>query len=269
VHNSIRKRLTLAFIGVAVCPLLLVGAILAWQSFTAQERQALYLQRHVVQHVTAQVTAFFQELENELGIVSQAEGLHGLNRDQQRVLLSQLLAYQGVFDELVLLDDRGQEQLFLSRLGLPPSALKNRSRAEEFAIPKTTGRAYYSPMRFDQVTREPLMTISVPALDARTGLLGGVLVSVVRVKKIWDMMAEVQVEPGQSVFITDSGGASVAHRNPSVVLRGTRFDAPGQDGINPGLTGARVVLAAGTVSLGGQAFHVVAEQVLSRPLPKP
>ena len=36
MRNSIRTRLTLAFIGVAVVPLLLVGVVLAWQSLNAQ-----------------------------------------------------------------------------------------------------------------------------------------------------------------------------------------------------------------------------------------
>ena len=36
MHYSILARLTLAFIGVAVVPFLLVGVVLAWQNFTSQ-----------------------------------------------------------------------------------------------------------------------------------------------------------------------------------------------------------------------------------------
>ena len=87
MRNSIRKRLTIAFIGLAVGPLLLVGVVLAWQSFTTQQQQALNLQREVAQRVSTQVTAFFEELENELRVVSQVQGLQELDRDRQHRLV--------------------------------------------------------------------------------------------------------------------------------------------------------------------------------------
>jgi PAS domain S-box-containing protein len=266
MRNSIRTRLTIAFIGVATGPLLLVGIVLAWQSFAVQRQQALSSQRQVAQRVAIQVTAFFQKLEDELRLVSQVQGLHGLDRDQQRALLSRQLAYQDVFEELVLLDSQGQEQIVLSRLGLTPTTLNSRASADEFVIPQTTNQAYYSPIHLDQTSGEPLMTIAVPLSDARTGLVEGVLVAKARIKKIWQLVADIQLEPGQSVYIVDAQGDVAAHQNPSVVLRGTHFNAPDRDGVHPGLTGSRVVLATDTVRLGEQAFHVVAEQTVSEAL---
>src|ERR1043165_1039561 len=72
---SIRVRLTIAFMGLAIGPLLLVGVVLAWRSYTLQQQQALYLQRQMAQRVATQVTAFFAELENELRVVSKVQGL--------------------------------------------------------------------------------------------------------------------------------------------------------------------------------------------------
>ena len=55
MRGSIRKRLTLVFIGLALGPLLLVGIILAWQSFITQEQQALNLQRvNILSQATSQ-----------------------------------------------------------------------------------------------------------------------------------------------------------------------------------------------------------------------
>src|SRR5262249_54959518 len=92
------------------------------------------------------------------------------------------------------------------------------------------------------------------------------LVSEVRLKTIWELIADIQVSPGQSVYIVDAQEKVVAHRNPSVVLRGTHFDVPNQDGIRPGLTGVKVVLAVHTVRIGEQAFTIVVKQGSSEPL---
>jgi methyl-accepting chemotaxis protein len=266
MRNSISKRLAVAFIGLAVGPLLLVGVALAWQSFTTQEQQALSLQREVARRVSTQVTAFFEGLENELRVVSQVQGLQELDRDRQHSTLTELLLYQDVLEALVLLDSQGQEQIHLSRFGLTAADQGDRAEADEFVIPQTSGEVYYSPVRFEETTGEPLMTIAVPLLDARTGLVDAVLVSDIRIKSIWDLIADIRVSPGQSVYIADAAGRVIAHRNPSVVLRNTSFDLPDQDGIQPGLTGTSTVLAVDTTRFGEQEFNVVAEQTASEAL---
>jgi methyl-accepting chemotaxis protein len=140
------------------------------------------------------------------------------------------------------------------------------ARADDFVIPQTSGQVYYSPVRFEEIRGEPLITIAVPLPDARTGLVDGVLVSEVRMKTIWELMADIRIGPGQNVYIVDAQDKVVAHPNPSVVLRGTRFHVPEQDGVQTGLTGSSVVLAVDTVRLGRQAFHIVVEQVRSEAL---
>ncbi|MBE7556496.1 MAG: GAF domain-containing protein [Anaerolineales bacterium] len=259
MRSSIRVRLTIAFIGLAIGPLLLLGVILAWQSFTVQEQQALNSQRELARRVSTQVTAFFGELEDQLLVINQVQGLRGLDSDKQRSILSELLSYQRVFEELVLLDDQGQEQIHLSRTN-PLIPLGNRTGTDEFDLPRTKGEIYYSPVRFDEATGEPLMTIAVPLFDPRSGQVDEVLVSETRIKTIWDLIANVQVGPGQSVYIVDAQDKVVAHRNPSVVLRGTTFNIPDHDGLQPGLTGSNTILAAEAIRFGPQEFNIVVEQ---------
>ncbi|MBN1875014.1 MAG: PAS domain S-box protein [Anaerolineae bacterium] len=289
MHSSIRTRLTLAFISLAISPLLLVGVVLARQSFIMQRRQSLDLQREVARRVATQVMAFFEELENELRLTSQMQGLSKLNRDKQFNVLSELLAYRDIFEELVLLDNRGQEQIHISRRNVV-TTLRDRSQAAEFIALQTTDQAYYSPVRFDELTGEPLIIIAVPLSDLRTGQMDGVLVAEIRIKKIWNIIGDVRLSPGQSVYIVNAEGQVVAHRNPSVVLRGVTFPVPDQDGIQPGLasvnpilvedthpapsikswvawlTGPNVVLAVDTVRFGAQEFNIIAEQAVAESL---
>jgi PAS domain S-box-containing protein len=266
MRSSIRKRLTLAFIGLSIGPLFLVGIILAGQSFTTQEKQALNLQREVARRVSSEAKAFLDELESELRLVGQAQGLHKLDLDKQRDILAELLVYQNAFESLALLDSQGQERVHLARSGTMTKIDVNRAQTDEFVIAQSSGQSYYGPVHFDAITGEPFITIAVPLLDVRTGLADGVLISEVRFRRIWDLIMNLQTSPGQSVYIIDTQDKVIAHRNPSVVLRGTTFHVPNQEGIHPGLTGSSVVLAVDKVHLGGQTFYVVAEQTVAEAL---
>jgi GAF domain-containing protein/HAMP domain-containing protein len=64
----------------------------------------------------------------------------------------------------------------------------------------------------------------------------------------------------------DVQGRVIAHRDPSVVLRGTHFAVPDQDGIHAGLDGSQVVLATERIQLGEQVLDVVAEKMVPEAL---
>lgn len=262
MRNSIRTRLILAFVGLAIGPLLVVGALLTWQSFTVLERQALTLQQEAAKRVSSQIAAFFQKLENELRFTIQTQYLGELDQDQQQSILANLLAYESAFEELRLLNSQGHEVAGVYRVGLAPTEGTDRSQADEFVVPQTTGQIYYSPVRYDQTTNEPIITIAAPVINLRTGSVDNVLVSVARIKTVWNIIAGIQVSPGQSVYIVAAEEKVVAHRNPSIVLRGTIFAVPERGGLQPGLSGERVVLAFDTLSLGQQQFTVVSEQTV-------
>ncbi len=87
MQNSIRRRLTIAFIGLAIGPLLLVGLVLGVQSFTVQRQQAITLQRQIARHVSAEMRSFIRELESGLAMVVRGRGMLELERDQQQASL--------------------------------------------------------------------------------------------------------------------------------------------------------------------------------------
>ena len=265
MRNSIRGRLILVFVGLAIGPLLAVGTILAWRSFSSLQQQSLILQQEVARRVDSQVAAFFQELESELRFTIQTQELANMNQDHTSAL-SDLLAYQPAFDELHLLNRRGQEQAGVYRLSLGDATPVDRLQADEFVIPTTTGQVYYGPAFYNESTNEPLMIIALPVVNLRTGAVDGVLVAVARIKKVWDIIAGLNVSQGQSIYIVDAEGKVVAHRNPSVVLRTSHFEVPQQNGIQSGLDDERVVLAFDTMSLGQQQLSIVAEQKLAEAL---
>ncbi len=78
-----------------------------------------------------------------------------------------------------------------------------------------------------------------------------------------NVLAGMPVGEGESVYIVSEEGRLIAHRNPSVVLRGTRFQVPAEDGLYPGLDSPQVVLAFETIQFGEQSLRVVAEKSTS------
>jgi len=263
MQNSIRTRLAITFVALAASLLLVVGAVLAWQSYTTDQQQAIALQSELASRISAQVASYMQLQESALNELINVRGLNNINRSQQTKLLSELMTFTDAFDSLALLNSEGQEQIVVSRTEIVEQ-LSNHSSSAEFTIPKFTKEIYYSSVRFSEETGEPFLYISLPILDTRTGEVLNVLIANVRFKPIWDLLASISLEEGSNAYIVDVQNRIIAHNNPSVVLRNTNFAVPDQSGVYQGVGGNNVVLAIKKVILGQQEFTIVAETPTSQ-----
>ena len=266
--TSIRRRLTMHFILLAVVPLLAVAGVVAKHAFTEQKRQAMIVQREVAQQVAFRTQEFIHGLVDRLNLANQLNNLTTMDEAQRnRVLLSLLQFGRKPFETLALLDKNGRELIRISRYaGLSFASLEDRYNQDEFKRPMATVNPYYGPVRFNPVTGEPLMTIAAPLIDLKQGEPNGVLVAEARLKHFWDLIARMRLGKGENVFIVDSNGRVVAHRNPSVVLSGTVFPHTDKEGITRGLSNNLAVLASNQMKLGEETFTVIAERNLSEAL---
>jgi len=267
MRNSLRVRLTLIFIGLAIGPLLLVGIVLAQRSFTVEQDQALNLQNQVARQASAQAEAFLRAVESDLLLLgSELRNLGQPDRGQQLGLLLGKFsssAYGNVYEELILLDNEGQEVLRLARLEVIPSEqLINRAGSDEFEQAKATGETYFGPVQFDD-TGEPFMNIAIPLFRLRSVQLDNVLVAKIRFRRVGNLRAAVQEsgsQTSQTVYMIDSAGRVVAHQDSSFNLQGSQFNLAEQEaGSQTGLDGTEVVLGTDDIQLGEQVFTVVAE----------
>jgi signal transduction histidine kinase/HAMP domain-containing protein len=264
--NSLRFRATLIFVSLAVAPIILVGVIIGQRSFVSLEQQSLALQREVAASVGGEIRAFIRGRENELILLDKIYGLGILESEQQRAILSNMLLYQRLYQEIALLNTEGQEQIRLSRSGvILDDALKSRASHEEF-LRARDGGSYFGPVRFDETIREPLLTISVPLIDPRSGQVISVLVAELRFKRIWDLLAELEFPNEGDAYVIDQAGQVVAHRNPAIVLRNTTIALPEADGRAVGLSGTDIIVARDLLQFGNQELVVVAEQPVSNAL---
>jgi len=266
--NSIRTRLTMAFLVLAVGPLLIVGLLITLRTYRVQTQGAIMLQREVAGHLSSRVQSFIHELESALQMVVHIQDFKKLGQKQQKQVLSIFQSRRSTFDELILLDAAGGTTSYLSRLKLyQDQSLSPQKESDSFKAPMAEGVTYFGPVRFKAASGEPLMKMAVPIISLNTGKPEGVLVADVRLKEIWDLVASIRPGRKGHSFIVDSKNRVVAHRNPSVVLRGTLFDASGVvDGVQIGLNGQKSVLVSQKLNFGDQHFHVVVENPVSEAL---
>jgi signal transduction histidine kinase len=268
MFRSIRRQWTLTFIGLAITPLLLTALVISSASFRAQEERALALQHEVTRRISAQITALVGQIENEMGQLIRVGDFTELSAHDQGQRLSELLSYEDGLESISLVDVRGHERARVERMRhVPELELGDWSQTGEFHQPSTTGEIFYGSLIYDDATGEPLMNIAYPLNSLRTDdLVEGVLIGQMRIKKVWDLLRDGDIEWSEEIYIVDQRDRIVAHASPSVVLRGTTFTLPGEPGITTGLNEEQVVMAWETIQFGEQTLFIVAEQPVSQAL---
>lgn len=264
MFHSLRYRLTAIFIGLAIGPLILVAIAIEYRSFSSLEQQSLTLQRELATRVGDELQTFIEERTRELVLLNGLENLASLPPNRQGAALGILLSRQQIYQSLVLVDIKGQEWAAVSRHdGTGGAQVRQWAEEEAFLFPLTQGEFYYSPVSFDENTHEPMMLVSIPVTDLRSGAITFVLVANLKLKPIWDLLSHTELSSASDVYVTDRAGHVLAHRNPSVVLRGTMADIPARDGRATGLTGNKVFAVKKVLHFGQQEFVIIAEQPVS------
>lgn len=260
--HSIRSRLILIFVGLALIPMIFVVGILTLNSVNSLENETLNLQKQITLRAAAEIDAYLQERTNELVTLNKIHAIDALDITEQQSLLANLLAFQQNYQELTLLDAGGNELIHLSRSTVYTNQdLQSRRDDTIFREPASSGDIYYSPVMINAETREPLITIAIPIQDLETGNLAFVLAGDVRFRPIWDIVSTIErLGEYHDVYVTDTSGRLVAHADSALILAGTRIDIPDTNGRRKGLLGNDVVLSRQSLNYGSQELIVIAER---------
>ncbi|MCF6187939.1 MAG: hypothetical protein L3J49_10780 [Desulfobulbaceae bacterium] len=116
MFKSIRTRLTTAFLCLAILPILVVGSLLSYKSFTALKEAAVSHQNSEAARISIAVDDYIRGLEHILMLTSQAHKFMNLNRGEQEGVLEELLAYENRFQELSLIANNGMELIRVNRI---------------------------------------------------------------------------------------------------------------------------------------------------------
>lgn len=263
MFKSIRWRLTSIVVVLAIFPLAAAGLVIGIRSYNSQTEQSIDFQTEIARGVAKDIEAFVDERELELRIISEARDLQSASPETQNNLLLEILGVDTAFDELAVLNSEGHEVAHQSRLAvISPADYRDRGDRDEFLVPTDLSngesQTYYGPVRVDEVSGELVMTISIGLEDLRSGAISHVLAAELRLQQIGDLLRNI--ESTEHVYLVDDTNRVIAHTNPSVVLRDTRFDVPDEAGIGSGLDENNVVIATYPIALGSQTIHVVTER---------
>ena len=258
---SIRLRLQIAFMGLTMVSILLTGVGLGWHGYDHRVAEAHARQQELARRVAVEVRTALQNFGSELEISIRLTDFVRLEKAERERVLTRLLATRSHFREIRYLDRSGVKTLHVSNVSIAESGQTgNFGETSEFRVPAQTGKALYGPVRHNASDNEPLMLVSIPIKDARSGALDGVLVAELRFKPIWNMIAGLVLEAGEDVYLLDPEGRVIAHRNPSIVLRESRLRLVSDTNRQPGLRGNAAFLASQAFEVGQQSFRVVAER---------
>ena len=134
--GSLRFRLSLIFIGLAVIPTILVSAIFGFRAFATLEEQSLAMQRKVADRVSGELGAFIRVYEHEMNTLDSVYELGTANPGTQRAILDTLLEHERTYQEIALIDVAGREQYRTSRFDISTeNAPTDWLERDEFQVP--------------------------------------------------------------------------------------------------------------------------------------
>lgn len=265
MQNSLRFRLIIILVTLAIGPLILVGVIVAQRSFIFEQNQAYDLQDQVAQNASSEVESVFFGINNDLNTMgNEVRSLENPDQAQQlSILLSGISSgsYRDFYTELTLLDSNGREIVRLSPTEIVPNTmLTSRSEQDEFKQPVATHDTYYSPVLFEKDTGQAYITIAIPLFVPRSATLNGVLIANVRLDAIGNVLGRVQVGKDQTIYLTDASGRVVAIQDRTRNIADGQIQLPRSVATQVGLNGDNVILAPERIQLGDQVLYVVAEK---------
>jgi len=264
-RHSIRWRLLLALTALAAFSVILTALVLGWRDYQLNIDMAQQHRHERARRVAVELRSELWGMERTLGKGAQLVDFLRLSEPEREKFLERLLADRQRYREVFFVEADGHERLHLSNVRVRNDHPHFRGDLDEFTVPMRTGRVYFGAAYHDPDNNEPLMLLGVPLKDVRHDRIGGVLVTEVRLRPVWDMIAALVLEAGEDVYLLDQEYRLIAHRNPSLVLRESRL-RPLPDRYQTGLHGHAVLLAAESFEIGQRRFMVVAERSLTQSL---
>ncbi len=267
--NSLRVRLTLIFIGLAILPLIIAGGVVVQTTNVAAKGQAIVLESQIAQNAASKVTNYLYGLtQNLFDLGDQISSLSMSIDLPDRALYSALMSnefgignYGNDYEELTLLNPQGKEIVRISHeIAVPDNQLLDHSKSNDYLQPASTRQAYYSPVSVDTSTGQPYFTISVPLSESSNvkAQLKGVLIAKIGLSSLESVLTQAQPGPNQTLYITDAEGKVFIPFN----IQTGRIALPAGTDIQTGLEHANSVLSATKIQLplSFQTLYVVAEQ---------
>ncbi|MDH3674865.1 MAG: cache domain-containing protein [Anaerolineae bacterium] len=217
---SLARSLATTFVVLSGLSLLLLTFFQAVLNFQTQRGVAAAQQQVISLEVADEVNSFIEQNFSTLETASVVGRPLTGNAGERQLLLESLLAVRPAFRETALLNSRGQEVTKQSRLEvITPDDLLDRADSDLFNQ-INRGQRYIGPVRVDEVTNEPIVSIAIP-VENPFGVIQGALVADVNLKFLWDLVDKLKIGENGLAYVVDKQGNLIAFGDDSArVLRG-------------------------------------------------
>jgi len=252
-RGTIRRRLMvwgLALLGAALVINTIAGSVYTRRQI---EDAAKRLQTEVASRTARRIQNFIDVKIERLQDAAVAMSLYPMGSSEQQLLGELLIKNDIAFDEVSIVDDRGMEMFRSSEMKVYlPSDLRDQRASPAFQT-VLKSRTYVSPVRTSDHA-EPYVTMAVPVRRENRTPRGALIVEV-NLKFLWEVIGSGNFGTAGYSYLVDESGKLIAHRDPSLVLRGldlrqipkvgrllrshSKDPEPAQEG--PGIMGIRVL----------------------------
>src|SRR3974390_2500844 len=221
--------------------------------FIYQEHRAVLIraQKEQANSAAAKISDFVTDIEAQLGWTTHLSWA-AASMEQRELDAIRLLRQVPAITELALWDDKGREQLHVSRQAMDRVGGNMDFSSDERFTSAIANKVYYGPVTFRNGS-EPFMTLAVAG--ARRD--AGVSVADVNLTRIWDVVTQIRVGRSGKAYVIDGGGGLIAHPHISLFLRNTDLSALAQ------VQMARTYSETGDPELARTAFDVSGQRVLA------
>jgi len=260
MFKTLRTKVIISFILFVILPTFISSGVILYNIMITQKETVDLLQKTMTKRVASE---FENYINYSVSLIRQTVEFEELPLDNTSELKEKLMAqimFSNNFDQFIVLDADGHEIINVHRYKITSqNSMKDYSSDVEYRFPKFNRSIFYGSVNFSHETGEPISNISFSIVNPKDNSLRGVMIASLRLKPIWNMLANIKTENGQQIYILDSESKLIAHPNPSLVLKNTIFRLP-EKKIAKGLMGEQSYIRYVRLNFGNQFFTVVSEQ---------
>lgn len=217
--RSLTTSLAISFFSLSALVLLLSSSLQIVLTIQTRQREIEDRQLLIAQDAGKSVSNFIQEKLNTMAVAIEFSEPFTASPANQTTVLQAMLGLDPAFKQIVLLDDKGKQSAFVSRVSQRLSSQFIAQINDDTLSQTAEGRRYIGSVYIDDKTSEPLILLAIPVTTV-LGEYQGTLATEVNLKFIWDLVDQIQVGDTGYVYVVDSQGNLVAYRDTTLVLQG-------------------------------------------------
>jgi methyl-accepting chemotaxis protein len=216
--HGLARSLAIYFLLLSLFILVFSTGLQLFFNYQSQTELIAAKQNNLAQLAAEKVKNFIKDKLTILQLVTKANNPTKATALEKETILDKIISLDSSLQQLVLLDLQGKELAKASRLSSLRNVQLGEQTKERILQEAKGGRSYISDVYINETTSEPLILIASPVKDV-LGDVKEVVVAEVNLKFTWDLVGNINVGEGGTVFVVDDKGNLIAYKDINRVLK--------------------------------------------------